>query len=80
MAQALDKDSGFGQVSKNFQVYLIHINFFRNQKKTILSLFTYSVCDEKVKIIIAPKSSYILRCYYIRFSILYCLLAKKKKK
>ena len=64
MAQALDKDSALGQVSKNFQVYLIHMSFFRKQKKIIL----------------APKSSYILRCYYTRFSILHCLLAQKKWK
>ena len=44
------KEGALGQMSKSFQVYLIEINFFKKPNNTILSLFTYSVCDEKVKI------------------------------
>ena len=32
MAQILDKDGALGQVSKNFQVYLIHMNILETKK------------------------------------------------
>ena len=31
----LSKEGALGQISKNFQVYFIHINFLRNQTKKI---------------------------------------------
>ena len=52
------KDGALDQMSRNFQVYFIHIIFLRNQLK---------ISQQSKRV--------ILRCYYICFSILHCLLA-----
>ena len=54
--------TALGQMSKNFQVYSIPINFFKKPKKINLQ----------------QSQRVILRCYYTRLFILYCLLAQKK--
>ena len=59
------KEGALCQMSKNFKVYFIHINFSKKPNNKI-----YNRAKDRV----------ILRCCYIYFWILYCLLTQKKWK
>ena len=64
-AKALDKEGTLGQMSENFQVYFIHINFFKKPNKKIYKFKAKQLyCDTTIFV----------------FFILYCLLAQKKWK
>ena len=56
------KEGALGLMSKNCHLYFKHIHFFKKPNKKKLQW------SQRV----------ILRCYYICFLILYCLLAQKK--
>ena len=55
------KETALSQMSNKFQVYFIHMNFFKKPNKISLK----------------QSRRVILRRYYIYFFILYCLLVKK---
>ena len=46
--KATTKEGALGQISKNFQVYFIHINFFLNQTKIIYNRAKELYCNATI--------------------------------